>query len=100
MARRAADERGSSVEPQRLGQPRPAGTVGELGFPGVSRVRTGFEPAEVTVERGLGRTLAGAVGHHQRRVEGDQAVALHIGLQGGQHVGVVADNAGTHQTAA
>ena len=87
------------IELQRPGQARGAGTVGEFGFSGVDRVRAGFEPAEVTVERRLGGALAGGVGHHQRRVESDQAVVLYVGPHCGQHVGVVAECADMHQTA-
>ncbi len=71
------------------------GIVGELGLTRVSRVRAGLEPAEVAVERGLGRPLAGRVGHHQRCVEADEAIALDVGLHRGQHVGVVAGSADT-----
>ena len=99
MARRAADDRGSMSSPSVRANRARARTVGELGFSGVDRVRAGFEPAEVAVERRLGGTLAGAVGHHQRRVESDQAVVLYVWPHGGQHVGVVADSADMHQTA-
>ena len=85
------------IEPQRPGQPPGAGAVGELRFSRVDRVCTGFEPAKVAVKRRLGGALAGGVGHHQRRVEGDQAVVVHVWPHGGQYVGVVAESADMHQ---
>ena len=54
---------------------------------------------KVAVERGLRRPLAGRVGHHQRCVETDQAIAPDVGPQGRQHVGVVADSGDVHQAA-
>src|SRR6201987_5736533 len=85
------------VEAHRPGQSRPAWHVVKFRLGGVGRVRAGFEPAEVTVESGLGGTLTGAVGHHQRRVEGDQAIAPHVGRQRRQHGVVVADRTELHQ---
>lgn len=79
----AADDQGAMSRSKCLCQPRSALDVGEFGFAGVGRVRAGVEPAEVTVESGLGWSLAGAVGHHQWRVEGDQVIAGHVRPQSG-----------------
>ena len=48
-------------------------------------------------QRGLGRALTSAVDHHQRCVEPDNAIAVHVGEQCRQDLVVVADRPGTHQ---
>lgn len=58
----------------------------------------GLELSEVSIQCGLRRPLAGAVGHHQRRVEGDQAIAHNVGPQRRQHGGIVASGTDPHQT--
>jgi hypothetical protein len=88
------------VQAQRRGQAARAGAGGEFGLSGVAGVGAGLVPAEIAVERGLGRALAGRVVHHQRRIEGDHAIALHVGAQRRQDLVVVADRAHAHQGAA
>jgi hypothetical protein len=61
--------------------PRPAPTVGEPRQAGVRRVRSGVESAEVTVQRGLARSIAGGIGDYQRSIEGDDAITADVGLK-------------------
>lgn len=86
------------IQRQLAGQPGGAWNVGKLGLFGVGRIRAGLELSEVSIQCGLRRPLAGAVGHHQRRVEGDQAIAHNVGPQRRQHGGIVASGTDPHQT--
>ena len=56
-------------------------------------MRSGVEASEVPVEFGLARPVAGGVDHHQRCVDGHNALAAHVGLQLGQHLVVGARDA-------
>ncbi len=76
------------VEAQSRRDTRAAGML-ELGSLGERRARPGVEPLEVPIEIPFARPVARRVLHDQRRIDGNQAVAADVRLDGRGDIVVV-----------